>query len=266
MKLKLFFFLSLIFSMHIHAQSYIFGRITSEDGAEMQNVNVINIRTDEMVISNKDGHFMVSGKEGDELRFVKPGYERLTKRVSKDNVQSPMNVSLVRTTIQIPEVEVKKGLTGNLAKDNQQLNESVKLQALKSDMSKYMRSPLTEPLPDKSVSKTFTGHDYKVGQVDVLGVIGKAINLIASTKKPKITKANYLEFQDFMIQLKNEVNLDFLRKYGMDEEQIDAFLMYAEETRYLSKKFRKDFNKNVLALELQAAFVEYRKLNKLDTQ
>jgi hypothetical protein len=101
-------------------------------------VNVINIRTDEMVISNRDGHFMVSGKAGDELRFVKPGYERLTKKVSQENIQSPMNISLTRSTIQIPEVEVKKGLTGNLKIDTKNYNKPQKVIKLTKEIDRYI--------------------------------------------------------------------------------------------------------------------------------
>ena len=139
MKLKLFFFLSFIFFIHTHAQTYIFGKITSEDGAEIQDVNVINIRTDEMVISNRDGHFMISGKQGDELRFVKPGYERLTKRVSTENIQTPMNVILARMTIQIPEVEVKQGLTGNLKIDSRNYNKPKKVEKLTAEIGNYLK-------------------------------------------------------------------------------------------------------------------------------
>jgi hypothetical protein len=137
-KLKLFFFLSFIFFIHTHAQNYIFGRITSEDGAEMQDVNVINIRTDEMVVSNIDGHFMISGRQGDELRFIKAGYERLVRKVSQENVQSPMNISLVRQTIQIPEVEVKQGLTGNLKIDSKLYNKPKKVEKLIKDIDRYI--------------------------------------------------------------------------------------------------------------------------------
>jgi hypothetical protein len=138
-KLKLFFFLSFIFFIHTQAQTYIFGKITSEDGVEMQDVNVINIRTDEMVISNRDGHFMISGKQGDELRFLKPGYERLTKRVSVENIQAPMNISLVRMTIQIPEVEVKQGLTGNLKIDSRNYNKPKKVEKLTAEIGNYIK-------------------------------------------------------------------------------------------------------------------------------
>ncbi|BAP29734.1 uncharacterized protein CHSO_0697 [Chryseobacterium sp. StRB126] len=138
MKFKLLLFLSLIFFIHSNAQSYIFGKVVSESGAEMPEVSVVNIRTDEMVLSNGDGHFMISGKAGDELRFIKAGYERVVKKVSQENVQSSMNISLVRSTIQIPEVEVKQGLTGNLKIDSRIYNKPKKVEKLLADLGKYM--------------------------------------------------------------------------------------------------------------------------------
>lgn len=53
------------------------------------------------------------------------------------------------------------------------------------------------------------------------------------------------------------------KKYGMDEERIDHFLAYAEKVNHLSKKYRKDFNAATILGELQTAFAEYSKLNKL---
>ncbi len=138
MKLKLFFFLSFILFIHTHAQSYIFGKIISESGTEMQDVNVVNIRTDEIVVSNRDGHFMISGRQGDELRFIKTGYERLTKIVSQENTESPMNIRLVRQTIQIPEVEIKQGLTGNLKIDSKLYNKPQKVEKLLKEMDRYI--------------------------------------------------------------------------------------------------------------------------------
>lgn len=137
MKLKLFFILSLLLFLQVKAQSYIFGMITSE-GSEIQDVNVINIRTDELVLSNRDGHFMISGRGGDELRFVKAGYERLSRKVSQEDTQSPMNIGLVRTTIEIPEVEVKQGITGNLKIDSKNYNRPKKVLKLNAEISQYI--------------------------------------------------------------------------------------------------------------------------------
>ena len=105
----------------------------------MQDVNVVNIRTDEIVVSNRDGHFMISGRQGDELRFIKAGYERLTKKiVSQENTESPMNIRFVRQTIQIPEVEIKQGLTGNLKIDSKLYNKPQKVEKLLKEMDRYI--------------------------------------------------------------------------------------------------------------------------------
>lgn len=138
LKIKLFFLLCTLFFINTSAQSYIFGRVTTEDGKEMSDVTVINIRTDEMVSSNQDGHFMLSGKSGDELRFIKAGYERLVKQIVKENIETPLNVTLTRSTILIPEVEVKRGITGNLKIDTKNLNRSKKVEQLSRDIDRYI--------------------------------------------------------------------------------------------------------------------------------
>ncbi|WP_172284345.1 hypothetical protein [Chryseobacterium sp. LAM-KRS1] len=139
MKLKLLFLLSLIFFIQkIKAQDYLFGKITSEEHIEMPDVTVINIRTDERVTTNADGHFMISGREGDELRFIKSGYERMNRRITKDNISAPLSITLIRQTTLIEEVEVKKGLTGDLKVDSKNLNRPRKVEKLTQDIDKYI--------------------------------------------------------------------------------------------------------------------------------
>ncbi|KMQ66934.1 hypothetical protein ACM46_00570 [Chryseobacterium angstadtii] len=138
MKFKLYFLLTLFFCINSYAQSYIFGKVISEDNAEIQDVTVINIRTYEMVVTNRDGHFMISGRAGDELRFVKAGYERLGRKISSENIASPVNITLARATILIPEVEVKQGITGNLKIDAKNLNRPKKVEKLIKDIDKYI--------------------------------------------------------------------------------------------------------------------------------
>ncbi len=137
-KIKLFFILFTLFSIYAHAQNYIFGKVSSEEGTEMQDVTVINIRTDERVVTNRDGHFMISGRGGDELRFIRSGYVRLVKKVTKENIEAPINVILERETIQIAEVEVKQGITGDLKIDSKNLNRPKKVEKLVKDIDRYI--------------------------------------------------------------------------------------------------------------------------------
>lgn len=123
----------------MNAQEFIFGKVTSEDNIEMLDVTVINIRTDERVTTNRDGHFMISGRQGDNLRFIKSGYDRLNIVVTKENVVSPMNITLVRSAQLIDEVEIKKALTGDLKVDTKTLNPPRKVEKLKSDLAVYIK-------------------------------------------------------------------------------------------------------------------------------
>lgn len=241
-------------------QQKISGNVITGDDLDLAPVLVVNISENRSVLSDMSGKFEIEAKENDEIRFVKEGYYRVDKKLTREEINAPFNIMLKKMEIQIPEVTIKYRPTGNLAKDNQHYNESRKLQALKSDMEDYMRSPLNQPLPDNTVSKTFTGHDFNAGQVNLFGVF----NAVKKLAQPKVTKANYNETQDFLKRVRNEVNLNFLKKYGMDEEQIDAFLLYADKTRSLAKRYRKDFSITVVEYELKVAFGEYSKTHKLE--
>jgi hypothetical protein len=138
-KFKLLFIFSFFFFISINAQDFIFGKITSEDNVEMADVTVINIRTDERVTTNRDGHFMISGRQGDNLRFIKTGYDRININITKDNIVSPVNIKLIRTAQLIDEVEIKKALTGDLKIDTKTLNPPKKVEKLKSDLAIYMK-------------------------------------------------------------------------------------------------------------------------------
>jgi len=104
----------------------------------MPNVTVINIRTDERVLTNDDGHFMITGRVGDNLRFIVLGYERFQTKITAETLRSPLNVTLKRNTVAIEEIIVKKRLTGDLKIDIKNYSPPAKVQKLKSDLGKYM--------------------------------------------------------------------------------------------------------------------------------
>lgn len=246
------------------AQQKVSGRITNSGPSDVTPVLIVNLSNNEKVQSDNTGKFEIEAAENDEIRIVKEGYYRFSKRITKEDLSTPLSIALQKMEIEIPEVKIKYNPTGNLAKDNQHLNESRKVQDLKAEISDYMYTPLNEPLPDNTISKTFTGHDFKAGQVDLLGVFKAFSGLIKKASNPPITKANYFETQDFLARVKRDINLDFLKKYGMDEEQIDKFLLYANKARLLAKKYRKDFKEDIVEFEIKVAFGEYKKLNNLE--
>lgn len=227
------------------------------------SVLVANISNDKKTYSNSSGEFTIEANLNDEIRFIKEGYYRIDKIIKGENLNSQMWITLLRIEILIPEVNIKYKPTGNLKKDSEHFDDSKKVAALKSSMRVYMKSELSEPLPKNEIPKMFQGYDFQAGQVDVISVLGAAIGLITKSTQPKITTPNFYETQDFLNRIKKEVDLSFLKKYGMDEERIDHFLQYAEKVNQLSKKNRKVFESSAIEYQLKIAFVEYSKLNKL---
>ena len=61
MKVKLLAFF-LLFSTFTFAQEYIFGKVVSESNTDIQEVLVLNLRTDEKALTDKHGNYMIAAK------------------------------------------------------------------------------------------------------------------------------------------------------------------------------------------------------------
>lgn len=154
----------------LFSQQKITGKIIDENGIGLGSVLIKNMRTNQNSYSDNFGNFTIDANEDDEIRFVKESYYRTDRKIIKDNTVNLMNVLLLRAETLIPEVKITYKPTGNLERDSNHYGESKKLATVKSGLRDYMRSPLNEPLPTNEISKTFTGHDFSAGQVDLFGV------------------------------------------------------------------------------------------------
>ncbi|WBV59704.1 hypothetical protein PFY12_11615 [Chryseobacterium camelliae] len=207
MKLKLLFTFFVLFFINMNAQNYIFGKINTENGVELKDATVINIRTNERVVSNDDGHFMISGRVGDELRIVKSGYERVSKKVNEDNVKSSLQITLIKTATLIDEVEIKKGITGDLSIDSKNLNQQKKVQKLKSELTLYM-SQKSDPRVLAARPGEFVqpkGQGFSIGKVKnkwddidfmkyLISVLGEQYFIELKIEKPQIQHFIYYVF------------------------------------------------------------------------
>lgn len=254
--------LTIIFTF---SQQQISGKIIDEDKNALSNVLIFNTTKNIKTYNNISGQYLIEAEENDEIRFIKEGFYRIDKIIKKEILHSSIDIQLVRAETLIQEVKIDYKPSGNLAKESKRLDDSKKVADLKSSINEYMKSELNEPLPKNEVPKSFQGHDFKAGHVslDIFEMIATIVFLTKKGSITKITTPNYVETQNFLNRVKAEVNLTMFKKYGMDEEKIDHFLAYAEQVNHLSKKYRKDFNEATILSELQTAFVEYSKVNKL---
>lgn len=219
MKFKLLFIFSFLLSLSFHAQEYIFGKAVSEENAEMPNVTVINIRTDERVLTNDDGHFMISGRKGDNLRFILLGYERFQTVITSENLKSPLNITLKRNALAIEEVVLKKRLTGDLAIDIKNYNPPTKVQKLKSDLGKYMSQ--------KSDPRVLAAKPGEFVQPVTKGIF--------SFGKIK-DKWDDVDFMNYLI---HALGNDFFAELKIENSQIQHFIYYIFNSGFERKRILK---------------------------
>ena len=165
MKKTLLLFLFLL-AHSFYAQEYIFGKITSEQNLELSGVLILNTRTDEKIYSDSDGNFMISAKNNDALRFVKQKFDRITYSVKPEDFKNSIKITLIKSVVEIEEVEIKTKLTGNLREDARRV-ESVRKVKLNKEISKYIAEK-SDPEIIKPRGGEFVqpvGQGFSVGKV-----------------------------------------------------------------------------------------------------
>lgn len=263
MKPKLLLLFLLVCTSVLYSQEYIFGKVSTELGDKLPDAVVINMRTDEKIVSDRDGNFMIAAKNGDEIRVLKNSYDRFVVRISNENFLKPLNISLSKAPYLIEEIELAFQATGNLKKDVKSLDPPKRVVALNSSMDAYMKSPLHEVRPKLSTPSAFAQPNYNAGQVSILGLASAVSSLFNKATQQPLTKANYAETQDFYRRIKTTMDLSFYISQGWDEEEIDRFLIYADQSYELAKKFRKNFDAAEISQSMRLAYKEYVKTRKV---
>ena len=217
MKKTLLLFLFLI-SHSFYAQEYVFGKITSEQNLELSGVLILNTRTDEKAYSDSDGNFMISAKNNDALRFVKQKFDRITYSIKPEDFKNSIKITLIKSVVEIEEVEIKTKLTGNLREDARRV-ESVKKVKLNKEISKYIAEKsdpeILKPRGGEFVQPV--GQGFSVGKVsnqadqidlaeDFLEILGEDYFTDLGLKKSEIS--------GFIFHVMSSLDLKNAYKYG----------------------------------------------------
>lgn len=220
MKKTLLLFLFLLVHS-FYAQEYIFGKITSELNLELSGVLIFNTRTDEKAYSDSDGNFMISAKNNDALRFVKQKFDRITYSVKPEDFKNSIKITLIKSVVEIEEVEIKTKLTGSLREDARRV-ESVKKVKLNKEISKYIAEK-SDPLILKPKAGEFVqpvGQGFSIGKVsnqadqidlaeDFLEILGEDYFTDLGLKKSEISGFIFLVMSS--LDLKNAYKYGYLK-------------------------------------------------------
>ena len=161
---------------------------------------------------------MISAKNNDALRFVKQKFDRITYSVKPEDFKNSIKITLIKSVVEIEEVEIKTKLTGNLREDARRV-ESVRKVKLNKEISKYIAEK-SDPEIIKPRGGEFVqpvGQGFSVGKVsnqadqidlaeDFLEILGEDYFTDLRLKKSEIS--------GFIFHVMSSLDLKNAYKYG----------------------------------------------------
>lgn len=264
MKSKLLFIFFLFSATFLFAQKqYIVGNVKNEVQDNIPQTYIYNSRTEELTQTDKFGNFIIAAVQNDELRIVKSGFERESVKIISENFTQPLQLILSKIPFEIEEVTIAFSPTGDLKKDLTYFKTSARTEKLNKELSIYAMGPMTEVIPQNKIPTSFAPKNFSEGQMNVLGLASALRGLLSKATTSPDTTPNYVEVQDFYRRVKDVVDLDYYKNYGMSEYDFDIFLAYTDQANSLAKKYHKNFNRVIIESELKFALVDYLKTHKV---
>lgn len=208
----------LFVSVNIFSQQKIMGKITDEDGINLPAVTVMNVTADTKTYSSTDGTFTIEASPDDELRFIRPGFERSSIKASY-GIDRYLNIKLTRVAQEIEEVEVAK-ITGDITKDSRAV--------AKVDKGKIVEDAVGLPQPvgkmrEKPAEVKQVLIPILLGQLNVQGLY----DLISGDARRMKRQYRYDDLQEDIAWIRNRVEDEYFMKEGIPKERISEFIEFS---------------------------------------
>ena len=235
--MKKLLLVTFLFIFQFILSQQITGRIVS-DSVSVNQVLVININSQEKTYSDSKGQFLINANIGDELRFVKLGYERKIIIVKNYN---ELLINLVKLAIEIEEIEVKKQLSGNLGKDSKLFDENRKKVTLNNNLKAYFKAPSSAEIlkakPGEFIQPVGTGFSF--GAIDNKWTTTDLVEWIKENLRDEYFISMGLEFPEinsFRYYSLRTFNAKNILKYGFcDEQDVGNLKLHFENTLKIFK-------------------------------
>ena len=202
----------------ISAQQTVYGRITDEEQHPIPATLVMNMKTGFQAYSDLEGNFSINGNFGDELRFVRKGYERVSLLFNNEN-QRYVSITLYRVAVAIEEVKIEEvKLTGNLETDSRNLTKIDKAEILNAEIG------VPKP-PEKPREKPAEFKKDVLYSLLSLSVKPQAIyDLISGDARRMKAEYRYEDLQENISWIRQRIDYDYFVKMGIPQGKISEFL------------------------------------------
>ncbi len=211
---------TLLVSVKLYSQQgTVTGTIRDDNDRVLANVMVVNMATDQKTATNSDGMFSVQASVNNELRFVKKGYERISKRVLEDGINSQLVIAMAKLPEEIEEVKVQP-LSGDLSKDSRAVARINKGEVVQDAVG--LPQPVGK-MREKPAEVKQVLLPMLFGQLNVQG----AYDLISGKARRQKRQYRYDDLQEHILWVRNRVDDDYFTKAGIPLERISEFIEFS---------------------------------------
>lgn len=185
------------------------GIVVTDESARIPKTLVVNMRSDQKVLSNELGEFSIPAKSGDEIRFVKENYER-EKLIVSDNLN--VIIRLSKIPMEIEEVKIENKRVAEAKKE--ELRQSIGL----------------PKAPEKPREKPADAVDDIVKPLIRIPpmVNVQAIYDVVSGKSRRLKRLyKYEDLQEGLAWINNNVDLQYFAEAGITPDKFNDFLMFS---------------------------------------
>lgn len=246
---KVFLFLIFLCS-YVFSQEIVTGKITDDNDINLGAVAVVNMSTDQKVYTNYLGEFSIEAFNNDELRFVRAGYERISKRVLVNGINSQLTITLIKIPEDIEEVKVAKRLTGDLGDDSRAV--------AKVDKGEIVQQAVGLPQPtgkmrERPAEVKSVLLPILLGNLNVQGVY----DLVSGKARRQKRQYRYDDLQEHIVWVRKRVDDDYFTKAGIPAERISEFIEFAFVTKPQTRTYVKAKNLSGVLLRLEEVIPLY---------
>ncbi|OCA76827.1 hypothetical protein BBI01_21850 [Chryseobacterium artocarpi] len=217
---KLFPFLIVLFSNLLLSQQTVTGKIIDDSGESLSAVTIVNISSDKKIYSNSEGMFSIEANPGDELRFVKEDFRRVSKRVLTDGSNPQLLITLYQIPKDVGEVKIVKKLTGDLEQDSRIV--------AKVDKGEQVRQAVGLPQPvgkmrEKPAEVKSVLLPILLGNLNVQGVY----DLVSGKARKQKRQYRYDDLQEHIAWVRNRISNDYFIQAGIPADKISEFIEFS---------------------------------------
>jgi hypothetical protein len=248
--------LFLFFSISIFSQNIISGKVVNEINFGIPAVLVVNINTDQKTYTDLNGDFSISANAHDELRFIKSKFERTYYKIEPSSFYKKIYIIMLKTPVEIKEVEILPKLSGDLKKDSKNLTKNNKVEELQNEIG-VPRTPEKQREKPAEVKKDIL-QPLITGRLNINAIY----DVVSGKSKRQKRLYQYDDLQENVTWVRKNIEDDYFINLGIPTEKISNFIEFCFAINTKALKYAEAKNISGFLVEIEEPSIKYLERTK----